>query len=164
MRMEVVFEPAGDVWLPLFRPAADQGEPAPLPADETEPDQMWRHVRPMARAEKFEDEVAITGIGMSEIGRRLMVPPLALTVQACERAVADAGLTLDDIDGLSAYPGAGLAGPFGEGGATALEAALGLRPTWYNGGPDPHQARRAEPGGDRPRGAASGRLGVGVVI
>ena len=136
LRMEVVFEPAGDVWLPLFRPVAGQGEPSELPHDEIEPEQMWRHVRPMARAEKFEDKVAITGIGMSEIGRRLMLPPLALTVQACERAVADAGLTLDDIDGLSTYPGAGLAGPFGEGGVTALEAALGLRPTWYNGGPE----------------------------
>jgi acetyl-CoA acetyltransferase/uncharacterized OB-fold protein len=134
MRMEVTFEPAGDVWLPLFRPAAVQAEPAGPPPDEVAPAEMWRHVRPMARAEKFEDKAAITGIGMSDIGRRLMVPPLSLTVQACERAVADAGLTLDDIDGLSTYPGAGLTGPFGEGGVTALATALGLRPTWYNGG------------------------------
>ncbi len=132
MRTAVVFEQAGDVWLPLFTPTG--GELAPLPADEIEPDQMWRHVRPMVRQEKFEDKAAITGIGASELGRRLMVPPLALTVQACERAIADAGLTMDDIDGLSTYPGAGLAGPFGEGGVTALEDALGIRPTWYNGG------------------------------
>ena len=136
MRMEVVFDQAGDVWLPLFRPVADQGEPAELPRDDMEPDQTWRHVRPMATTEKFEDKAAITGIGMSELGRRLMVPPLSLTVQACERAVADAGLTLDDIDGQSTYPGAGLAGPFGEGGVTALATALGIRPTWYNGGPE----------------------------
>jgi acetyl-CoA acetyltransferase/uncharacterized OB-fold protein len=134
MRMEVVFEQAGDAWLPLFRPAAEQPQAAPLPADEIEPDQMWRHVRPMITPEKFEDKAAITGIGASELGRRLMVPPLSLTVQACERAIADAGLSLDDIDGLSTYPGAGQAGPFGEGGVTALEAALGIRPTWYNGG------------------------------
>ena len=134
MRMEVVFARAGDVWLPLFRPVAEQGEPAPLPSDEIEPDQMWRHVRPMATPDKFEDKVAISGIGSSELGRRLMVSPLSLTVQACERAIADAGLTMDDIDGLSTYPGAGLVGPFGEGGVTALEAALGIRPSWYNGG------------------------------
>src|SRR5258707_8805898 len=73
MRMEVVFEQAGDVWLPLFRPVAGQGKPAPLPRDEIEPDQMWRHVRPMAAPEKFEDKAAITGIGSSELGRRLMV-------------------------------------------------------------------------------------------
>ncbi|XVQ14707.1 thiolase C-terminal domain-containing protein [Spirillospora sp. CA-255316] len=134
MRMEVVFEHVEDVWLPLFRPAAGQGEPAPLPQDEIEPDQVWRHVRPMVTPEKFEDKVAVTGIGSSQIGRRLMVPPLSLTVQACERAIADAGLTLDDIDGLSTYPGGGNVGGFGEGGVTALEAALGIRPTWYNGG------------------------------
>jgi acetyl-CoA acetyltransferase len=134
MRMKVVFERHEDVWLPLFRPADDQREPAPLPSDEFEPDQVWRHVRPMVTPEKFEDKAAITGIGMSELGRRLMVAPLSLTVQACERAIADAGLTIDDIDGLSTYPGGGSVGPFGEGGVTALEDALGIRPTWYNGG------------------------------
>jgi acetyl-CoA acetyltransferase/uncharacterized OB-fold protein len=139
MRMRVVFEPAGDVWLPLFRPADDPGEQhaaeagatSPLPVDEVE---LWRHVRPMARTEKFEDKVAVTGIGMSEIGRRLMVSPVALAVQACERAVADAGLTLADIDGLSTWPGAGPTNPYGEGGVAALESALGIYPTWYNGG------------------------------
>jgi acetyl-CoA acetyltransferase len=105
-----------------------------LPADEIEPDQMWRHVRAMVSPEKFEDKAAITGIGSSAVGRRLMVSPLALTVQACERAVADAGFTMADIDGLSTYPGGGQVAGFGEGGLSLLEAALGLRPTWYNGG------------------------------
>lgn len=134
MRMEVVFENVEDVWLPLFRPAAEQGEPAPLPRDEIEPEQMHRYVRPMPVAEKFEDKVAISGIGASRIGRRLMVPPLSLTVAACQEAVADAGLDLADIDGLATYPGAGAFGGFAEGGVTALESALGIRPTWYNGG------------------------------
>ena len=34
-----------------------------------------------------------------------MVDPLSLTVDACLQAVADAGSELDDIDGLSTYPG-----------------------------------------------------------
>ncbi|MFB4309738.1 OB-fold domain-containing protein [Actinomadura sp. GTD37] len=134
MRMEAVFERHGDVWLPLFRPAAEQGEPAPPPRDEIEPEDMWRHVRPMVTEDKFEDKVAITGIGTSEIGRRQLRPPLALTVDACERAVADAGLAMSDVDGLSTWPGAGQLSGFGEGGVTALEDALGIRPTWYNGG------------------------------
>ncbi|MEU5880547.1 OB-fold domain-containing protein [Spirillospora sp. NPDC047279] len=136
MRMEVVFEEVEDVWLPLFRPAAGRDGPAPLPRDEIEPAGIGRMVRPMPTPRKFEDEVAITGIGSSEIGRRLMVPPLALTVKACEEAVADAGLTLDDIDGLATYPGGGSYGGFAEGGVTALESALGIRPTWHNGGPE----------------------------
>ncbi|WP_062897416.1 thiolase family protein, partial [Mycobacterium avium] len=65
--------------------------------------------------------------------RRLMQLPLALTVQACEAAIADAGLTYADIDGLSTYPGAINVAGMGEGGVTALEAALGIRPTWHNG-------------------------------
>ena len=56
--------------------------PSPLrcPIDEIAPERFGEYVRPMLTAEKFEDKVALTGIGMSEIGRRLMVPPLSLTV------------------------------------------------------------------------------------
>ncbi|MEV5651997.1 OB-fold domain-containing protein [Nocardia sp. NPDC052254] len=134
-RMEVVFEPAGQVWLPLFRPAADAAtSPAPLPVDEIAPAEMRRWVRPMATDTKFEDKVALTGIGMSRLGRRLMADPLSLTVEACRAAVADAGLRLEEVDGLSTYPGSGAPGPFSEGGVTAVESALGIRPTWYNGG------------------------------
>ncbi len=131
--VEVVFEQVEDVWLPLFKLSAN-AQPAPLPADEIAPERFGEYVRPMLTTEKFEDKVALTGIGMSPIGRRLMQPPLSLTVQACEVAIADAGLTFADIDGLSTYPGGGNLGGFGEGGVTALEAALGIRPTWHNGG------------------------------
>jgi acetyl-CoA acetyltransferase/uncharacterized OB-fold protein len=131
-QVEVVFEQVEDVWFPLFRPIPD-AEPAAPPVDEIAPERFGEYVRPKLTAEKFEDKVALTGIGMSPIGRRLMQPPLALTVQACEAAIADAGLTYADIDGLSTYPGAINVGGFGEGGVTALEGALGIRPTWHNG-------------------------------
>ena len=131
--MEVAFEHIEDVWLPLFRPAAEQVE-APQATDEIAPERFGEHVRPMVTPDKFEDKVALTGIGMSEIGRRLMRQPLSLTVDACQAAIADADLTIDDIDGLSTYPGGGGFGPFSEGGVTALESALGIRPTWHNGG------------------------------
>ncbi|OZC76322.1 3-ketoacyl-CoA thiolase [Rhodococcus sp. 06-418-1B] len=135
MQMEVVFENVEDVWLPLFRPSADQPAPEPFPEDEIDPREYSKWVRPMIGTDKFEDKVAITGTGASTMGRRLMVDPLSLTIQACERAVADAGLTLADIDGLSTYPGGGGGDSgFGEGGVTALESALRIRPTWYNGG------------------------------
>ena len=133
-RMEVVFERVEDVWLPLFRPAGTGGPTAPLPDDEIGPAEFARHVRPMLSTEKFEERVAITGIGASEVGRRLMLSPVALAVQACESAVADAGLSMVDIDGLSTWPGAGPTSAYTEGGVAALEAALGIRPTWYNGG------------------------------
>ncbi len=131
-QVEVVFEQVEDVWFPLFRVVTDAA-PGQLPVDEIAPDRFAEHVRPMLTTEKFEDKVALTGIGMSPIGRRLMQLPLSLTVQACEAAIADAGLTYDDIDGLSTYPGAINVGGFGEGGVTALEAALGIRPVWHNG-------------------------------
>lgn len=133
--VEVVFENLADVWLPLFKPASDPQQQTKLPEDLIAPTEFGRHVRPMLTREKFEDHAAITGIGASRLGRRLMVPPLSLTIEACEAAVADAGLTLDDIDGLSTYPGLDIAG-MGEGGVTALEGALGLHPTWINGGMD----------------------------
>ncbi|MGO9154339.1 thiolase C-terminal domain-containing protein [Mycobacterium sp.] len=131
-QVEVFFEQLEDVWLPLFRPSAD-AEQGQLPVDEIAPERFGEYVRPMLTTEKFEDKVALTGIGMSPIGRRLMQLPLSLTVQACDAAIADAGLTYADIDGLSTYPGAINVGGFGEGGVTALEAALGIRPTWHNG-------------------------------
>ncbi|ORB89408.1 3-ketoacyl-CoA thiolase [Mycobacterium persicum] len=131
--VEVVFEQIEDVWLPLFRPAS-VAEPADPPVDEIEPQRFGEYVRPMVTTTKFEDNVALTGIGMSAIGRRLMVTPLSLTIDACEAAIADAGLSFTDIDGLSTYPGGGNLGGVGEGGGTALESALGIRPTWHNGG------------------------------
>jgi acetyl-CoA acetyltransferase/uncharacterized OB-fold protein len=132
--VEVVFQQLEDVWLPVFKPAADS-TPLPQAVDEIAPEDFGKHVRPMLTREKFEDHSAITGIGMSKIGRRQMVAPLSLTIAACKAAVADAGLTFDDIDGLSTYPGLDVAG-MGEGGVSALEGALGLKPTWINGGMD----------------------------
>ena len=140
MRVQVTFEPLADVWLPLFEPLADDAAasapPAPpLPVDDNAALQSARPMAsPMSGGAKFEEKVALTGIGMSQIGRRLMRDPLSLTVDACLAAVADAGLELSDIDGLSTYPGGGINGGHSEGGVPALEEALRIRPTWFNGG------------------------------
>lgn len=52
-----------------------------------------------------EKQVAITGIGQSEIGRPSMKSGLRLTVDAIKSAIEDAGLAVSDIDGLCTWPG-----------------------------------------------------------
>lgn len=81
------------------------------------------------------ERVIISGIGQSAIGRRLGRDGLDLTAEACLAAVADAGLTLADIDGLTTYPGASQPG-LGFSGASSrdIHDALGIRPNWVAGG------------------------------
>jgi acetyl-CoA acetyltransferase len=87
--------------------------------------------------ESLERRACITGIGQSEVGRRLGRDPLALTLDACLAAIADAGLTRDRIDGLATYPGAfASAQGFSGAGVTEVHDALRLRLDWYSGGPE----------------------------
>ena len=85
--------------------------------------------------EPLERRAIISGIGQSDVGRRLGRTDIDLTVEACLAAVADAGLTRDDIDGLATYPGMG-AGTAGFAGPTSSEVqdALRLRLDWHDGG------------------------------
>jgi acetyl-CoA acetyltransferase/uncharacterized OB-fold protein len=129
MRVRVTFVKAEEVYLPLFEPAPAVQEPGPVP----EPRDVKAALRAPASASKFEDKVALTGVGQSAVGRRLMVDPVSLTVDASLRAIADAGLALADIDGVASYPGPAADG-FSEGGVTPLIEALQLRPVWVNGG------------------------------
>lgn len=50
--------------------------------------------------------VAAVGVGFSKVERRSVRPLGALAIEACTRAIDDAGLRVDDIDGLSNYPNA----------------------------------------------------------
>ena len=88
----------------------------------------------MSRGGPFEGRAVITGAGKSQVGRRLGRTGLDLTVEACLRAIQDAGLTVDDIDGVASYPGG--EGTPGFSGATTMELqnALGISATWYMGG------------------------------
>ena len=81
--------------------------------------------------EPLERRAIITGIGQSQIGRRLYRTGLDLTVEAALTAVDDAGLTLADIDGISTYPGSG--GPFGGASGAELHEALRLQLNWRDG-------------------------------
>lgn len=81
----------------------------------------------------------ISGIGMSPVARRQGLSEMDLTVRSITAAVADAGLTLDDIDGLVTYPAGGMgtaAGGFGGPGPGAVQDALGLSLSWYSGSTD----------------------------
>ncbi|MFD8572149.1 acetyl-CoA acetyltransferase [Streptomyces sp. NPDC059639] len=70
-------------------------------------------------------KVAITGIALSDCGRVDEATPYALHAQAARRALADAGLTPDVIDGVAS---AGL------GTLAPVEVAeyLGLKPRWVD--------------------------------
>src|SRR3546814_17034961 len=48
---------------------------------------------------------AITGVGMSDIGRKTGRPAMIHLAEAARRALDCAGLTRDDIDGICTYPG-----------------------------------------------------------
>lgn len=83
----------------------------------------------------FEKNVAVTGIGQSEVGRPSSKPALRLTLDACLEAIADAGLTRDDIDGVACWPGDNAGGAsFSPVGPNALLSVLGLKVNWYGGG------------------------------
>ena len=77
----------------------------------------------------------ITGIGQSEVGVRLTRKPLLLTLDAVKEALSAAGLAIEQIDGVSTYPGRmpGYLG-FSPIGADELIDALGICARWYAGG------------------------------
>jgi acetyl-CoA acetyltransferase len=84
---------------------------------------------------KAESAALITGIGWSDVGRRLHRDPLLLTADAALAAIADAGLEPRDIDGLSTYPGASGSTPGITGaGIDDVRLLLGLDLRWHAGG------------------------------
>ena len=89
----------------------------------------------MSPPELLERRSIISGIGQSDVGRRLGRGELDLTVDACLQAVADAGLTRDDIDGLATFPGAGVGtGGFAGPPTPEVQDALRLKLNWHDGG------------------------------
>ncbi|HXY27330.1 MAG TPA: thiolase family protein [Acidimicrobiales bacterium] len=85
--------------------------------------------------EPLERHAVISGIGQSDVGRRLGRSDLDLTIEAAQAAIADAGLTRDDVDGVATYPGMRM-GPGGFGGPPTPEVqdAMGLSVNWHDGG------------------------------
>jgi len=82
-----------------------------------------------------EKNTAITGIGQSEVSRGATKTALELTVDACMEAIADAGLTRADIDGIATWPGEReIETGFSPVGCAAIQDALRLKLGWYAGG------------------------------
>jgi len=178
MPVRVRCEPASDeIGLPLFVPDPD-GAPAvprrlavPAPA-------------PLRFAgERLERRAVLSGVGQSAIGRRLFRTDLDLTCEAARAAIADAGLTCADVDGLATYPGPMGVGAPGFAGPPMpdVQDALGLRLNWHqSGGEGPAQvapvmlAAMAVANGlcrhalvyrtvtEATAAAATGRLGIGA--
>jgi acetyl-CoA acetyltransferase len=65
----------------------------------------------------FEKNAIISGLGISTIGRRTGIPGLDLTLESTRAAIADAGLSPSDVDGV---------GTLGDVPRTQLTAALGI--------------------------------------
>ncbi|WP_426574474.1 thiolase family protein [Aquihabitans sp. McL0605] len=86
-------------------------------------------------AEHFEHRAVISGVGQSAIGRQIDRSGFQLTLDAILAAVADAGLTIDDIDGLAMFPGGGVANVPGYSTANLYEVQDALRITtrWRQG-------------------------------
>ncbi len=139
MPVRVTFREVSDeIALPLFEPDLEASRPAPPP----------RVAHPIAPAihpgsdQHLERRAILSGVGQSKIGRRLMRTDLDLTCEAALAAIADAGLTTRDIDGLACYPGPmGAAAPgFAGPGTPDVQDALGLQLGWHgSGGEGPAQ-------------------------
>ena len=89
----------------------------------------------MAGTELFEQRAVISGVGQSAIGRQVDRSGFQLTIDAILAAVADAGLTVDDIDGLAMFPGGGAANlpGYANGNLYEVQDALRITTTWRQG-------------------------------
>jgi acetyl-CoA acetyltransferase len=74
-----------------------------------------------------EKRAVISGIGISRIGRRTGIPGIDLTVESARAAIADAGLTPEDIDGIATM---------GDTPLSEAAKALDIAPTYTGGGFD----------------------------
>ena len=133
--VEVRFRAGGGRVVPLFAPTGEvvaDVDPVPTPTRPSPPAGERRPLRAQGDPVPASDGRPWGGACSSTRSR---------SVDACLTPPPE----LDDIDGLSTLPGPGAMG-MSEGGVTAVEEALRLRPTWINGGMDlPAPAARSSP-------------------
>src|SRR6266404_744053 len=128
MPVRVTFREVSDeIALPLFEPDLEASRPAPPP-------RVAHPIAPVIHPgsdQHLERRAILSGVGQSQIGRRLLRTDLDLTCEAALAAIADAGLTTGDMDALGLQ--LGWHGSGGEGPAqlapvmlAALAVAAGL--------------------------------------
>jgi len=72
----------------------------------------------------WEHKAIVSGLGISQIGRKTGISGIDLTKESCLQAIADAGLSAADIDGIATL---------GETPAAETSAALGIEAGWTGG-------------------------------
>ena len=79
--------------------------------------------------------VVVSGLGTSAVVRRSESTAIELTIDAVERALADAKLTAHDIDGVATWPGSVLMTPGASGPSiAAVQDTMRLELSWYCAG------------------------------
>ncbi len=81
--------------------------------------------------EILERRAAISGVGMSAVGRRLGKSAIDLTLDAILNALDHAGLRIEDIDGLCTMPGMSETPGMSPVPLREIKNALGLRLNWF---------------------------------
>jgi uncharacterized OB-fold protein len=135
MPVKVLFDVVSDdVALPVFEP--DLGSDAPLRKAPPSAVNADTSAAFLPLSEPGEHKAVISGVGLSRVGRRLFRSALDLTIEAALRALADAGISADEIDGIATQPGAipDLAPGFNGPTACQVMDALGLKVNWLYGG------------------------------
>lgn len=89
----------------------------------------------MGATDLFERRAVISGVGQSAIGRQVDRSGFQLTLDAVLAAVEDAGLGIDDIDGLAMFPGGGTTNlpGYSNGNLYEVQDALRITTTWKQG-------------------------------
>jgi len=82
------------------------------------------------RKNPIRREVIVSGVGYSQIGRSTGRSEGSLALEACKNAIADAGFTVDDIDGISVWPDR-ISSVFEGPSIAYMQRALGLKQTRY---------------------------------
>lgn len=86
--------------------------------------------------EILERRAAISGVGLALAGRSIGRTALELTLDAIDDALADAGLSYDDIDGLSSWPGISSTPGMAPVTLREVKESLSLKLNWFAASPE----------------------------